>query len=88
MFIDANLGDADLSPPSVAYGAAVSLRYLHQLYRDTGESVRQHIIRRRLDWAHDALVDPHRSQESVATIAASSGFKTAAHFHALFRRSL
>ena len=84
VFIDNNLADADLSPAVVAAGAAVSLRYLHRLFRSTGETVRQHIIQRRLDVAYAALTDVTRANQRVATIATSVGFKTPAHFSRCF----
>ena len=83
-YIDDHLTDPDLSPREVAAGAAVSIRYLHELFRSTGETVRQRIIRRRLDLAYAALTDPRRASVSVSTIAADCGFKTAAHFSRCF----
>ena len=83
-YIDDHLTDPDLSPRKVAAGAAVSIRYLHELFRSTGETVRQRIIRRRLDLAYAALTDPRRASVSVSTIAADCGFKTAAHFSRCF----
>ena len=83
-FVDDNLADADLSPAVVAEGAAVSLRYLHRLFRSTGETVRQHIIQRRLDVAHAALTDITRANQQVSTIASAVGFKTPAHFSRCF----
>lgn len=83
-FIDEHVKDPDLSPRMIAAGTAISIRYLHELFRSTGETVRQRIIRRRLDHAHADLVDPRRSAASISTIAVDNGFKTAAHFSRCF----
>jgi AraC-like DNA-binding protein len=83
-FIDDHLRDPDLCPRGVAAGTAVSIRYLHDLFRSTGETVRQRIIRRRLTLAHAELSDPRRASASISTIAADFGFKTAAHFSRCF----
>lgn len=83
-FIDDHLKSSDLSPREVAAGTAVSIRYLHELFRSTGETVRQRIIRRRLALAHAELSDPRKASVSISTIAADYGFKTAAHFSRCF----
>ncbi len=83
-FIDDHLKDPELSPRMVATGTAISIRYLHELFRSTGETVRQRIIRRRLALAHAELSDPRRASASISAIAADNGFKTAAHFSRCF----
>ena len=75
-FIDDHLKDPDMSPWVVAAGTAISIRYLHELFRSTGETVRQRIIRRRLALAHAELSDPRRASASISAIAADNGFKS------------
>lgn len=79
-FIDNNLFDQNLSNARIAESQNISLRYLHKLFHDECESIREYVVRRRLDAAQQLLQKPCRSRLSIESIAAYVGFASAAHF--------
>lgn len=84
-FIEANLRNPDLDPAVIAQKEHISLRYLHLLFREDGESVGRYVQRRRLEECARLLRDPLRSGSSVTQIACEHGFKSSAHFCRAFR---
>jgi len=84
-FIEANLWDPDLDPSAIAQKGRVSLRYVHLLFREQGESVSRYVQRRRLEECARLLGDPLRAGNSVTQIACAHGFKSTAHFCRAFR---
>lgn len=79
--------DADLSPLKVANGCGISVRYLHQLLKDTNVKFGDHLWQRRLVSAHQQLTDSQFAQRTVSEIAYIVGFKNNAHFSRAFRRT-
>jgi AraC-like DNA-binding protein len=84
-FINQHLGDAGLSPATVAAAHHVSLRTLHQLFHDEGLTVAGWIRQRRLERCRRDLADPALATRPVAAIAARWGFTSAADFSRAFR---
>jgi AraC-like DNA-binding protein len=84
-FVEENLGDPRLSPPTVAAAHHISLRYLHKLFHDQGATVAAWIRQRRLDGCRRSLADPALAGRAVATIAAGHGFTSPAHFSQAFK---
>ncbi|WP_188685693.1 helix-turn-helix transcriptional regulator [Nesterenkonia cremea] len=84
-FIDGHLGQAGLSIEDIAAASAISVRYLHQLFRGTGESCRQYILRRRLEEAHSQLAA--RPERAITAIAAGCGFSTPSAFSRAYREA-
>ena len=84
-FIDAHLGDAELSPQAIAHAAGVSVRHLHRLFEETGLSVGQWILQRRLQRARCDLADERFRGNTVLDVASGWGFKDPAHFSRAFR---
>ncbi|MGW3915013.1 AraC-like ligand-binding domain-containing protein [Streptomyces sp. NPDC005070] len=84
-FIEHNLGDPELSPPAVAAHHHISVRTLHQLFHDQGESVRARIRRRRLERCRDDLADSGLRARQVNAIAARWGFSGPVVFSRSFR---
>lgn len=84
-FIDGHLGQAGLSIEDIAAASAISVRYLHQLFRGTGESCRQDILRRRLEEAHSQLAA--RSERAITAIAAGCGFSAPSAFGRAYREA-
>lgn len=82
--IRAHLMNHDLSPSSIAKACGISLRYLHELFKDEHESVAQSIRVRRLRVAYEQLNSG--STESLAQVAYRTGFGDQAQFSRLFRR--
>lgn len=83
--IDRHLGDADLSPQTVAAAHHISVRYLHRLFEGEGVTVARLIQQRRLERCAREL---HRSDASAPTVSAVAqrwGFANPAHFSRVFR---
>ena len=84
-FIRENLGDAHLTPETIAAAHHISLRYLHRLFQQDGHTVAGWIRRRRLEQCRRELAEPHLSQHPISVIAARWGFSSPAHFSQVFR---
>ena len=82
-FIRAHLQDGALGPESIANAHAMSVRALHALFEDSGESVCGLIRRERLSRCHDDLALANGG--SVTEIAFRWGFHDAAHFARVFK---
>ncbi|MDR7276241.1 AraC-like ligand-binding domain-containing protein [Catenuloplanes atrovinosus] len=81
-YIEARLGDRDLSPAKVAAAHHMSVRRLHRLFEDEPLTVAALIRTRRLDRCHAELAGSGRT---VAAVALRWGFADAAHFSRLFK---
>jgi transcriptional regulator GlxA family with amidase domain len=84
-FIDAHLGDPDLSLEKIAKENGISLRYLHQLFRLMDVSVSEWMRMRRLQHCYELLSSPEHARRSITDIALSMGFCSSSHFSTLFR---
>ncbi|MFC4149718.1 helix-turn-helix domain-containing protein [Micromonospora mangrovi] len=84
-FIDRHLGDAALTPATVAAAHHLSLRSLHRLFADGDLTVAATIRSRRLDRCRRDLADPLLAELSVRAVAARWGFADQAHFSRAFR---
>jgi AraC-like DNA-binding protein len=84
-FIQDHLGDPGLSPGMVAAAHHVSLRYLHKLFEEQGETVAGWIRARRLEACRRDLADPALASRPVAAIAARWGFRNPASFSQVFK---
>lgn len=82
-FIHENLHNADLSPDLVAERCGISKRYLHDLFKDSDDTVSRHVRDKRLKAARDMLRD--RPNLAVAEVAYRFGFTDQAQFSRLFR---
>jgi AraC-like DNA-binding protein len=84
-YIDAHLSDPDLSLTAIAKNNGISLRYLHQLFRQMDMSASEWLRLRRLQRSHDLLSSPRYAAQSITEIAYSMGFNSSSHFSNLFR---
>ncbi|MCP9949748.1 helix-turn-helix domain-containing protein [Actinomadura madurae] len=84
-FIQANLGDADLTPGAVAEAHHISLRYLYKLFQQDGHTVAGWIRERRLERCRRDLADPRHAARPINAIAARWGFTSPSHFSQAFR---
>lgn len=82
-FVEAHLGDPDLSPATIARAHAVSVRTLYEAFAGTGETPAALIRRRRLERCHTELAAPGRA--SVTDVAMRWGFRDSSHFSRAFR---
>lgn len=83
-FVRRNLGDIDLDPETIARGCGISTRYLHELFRDTNQTLGSWIRDQRLSAAGAALRDPGNRQ-TVGEIAYRWGFGDQAQFTRAFK---
>jgi AraC-like DNA-binding protein len=84
-YIDAHLSDPSLSLGAIAKKNGISLRYLHQLFRQTDMSASEWLRLRRLQRSYDLLASPRHAAQSITEIAYSTGFNSSSHFSNLFR---
>ena len=82
-FIDAHFGDSELTVDTIASANAVSTRYLHLLFQETGESCRQYLMRRRQEAAHQLLMSA--TGLSITEVAHRCGFDTPSSFSRAYR---
>jgi AraC-like DNA-binding protein len=84
-FIEAHLGDPDLTPMRVAEACKMTPRYLHHLFSNESETVARYILRRRLEECSRALALPAQGSRTVTSIAFDYGFNSPTHFGRVFR---
>lgn len=84
-YVREHLTDPGLSPELLATRHGISLRYLHDLFKDTGQSVAQWIRDLRLQAAYEQLVAAPRGL-SIAQLAYACGFNDQAQFSHAFKR--
>lgn len=85
-FIRRNLSDCELDPEAIARGCGISTRYLHELFRDTNQTVGSWIRDQRLEACRESLRDP-MNRQTVAEIAYRFGFGDQAQFSRAFKAS-
>ncbi|HEY1723335.1 MAG TPA: helix-turn-helix domain-containing protein [Magnetospirillaceae bacterium] len=85
-WIEQHLCEPDLSLEAVAKGNAISLRYLHALFRLEGSSVSTWIWNRRLERSFDMMMKSGHEAHSLTEIAYRVGFNSSSHFSTMFRR--
>lgn len=83
-FIDARLKEPGLSPRTVARELKISERYLRMIFASAEESVPAYILRRRLEEAAKQISNVLWRGRTLANIAFSCGFTSAAHFTRVF----
>lgn len=83
-FVRRNIDDPRLGPEEVAAGCGVSVRYLHELLRDTNTTLGQWIRDTRLMAAMEDLRNP-AERRSIGEIAYARGFADQAQFSRAFR---
>ncbi|MGO4871832.1 MAG: AraC family transcriptional regulator [Roseiarcus sp.] len=83
-FIRSRIGDPDLDPEKIARACRISTRYLHELFRDTNQTLGSWIRDQRLEACREALADPAQRQ-TVAEIAYQGGFGDQAQFSRAFK---
>lgn len=83
-YVRKNLGNPDMDPENIARACGISTRYLHQLFRDTNQTLGSWIRDQRLEACRDALADP-ASRQTVAEIAYRFGFGDQAQFSRAFK---
>ncbi|MEU5755049.1 helix-turn-helix domain-containing protein [Streptomyces sp. NPDC047829] len=86
-YIEASLADPGLGPATIASNHHISVRLLHQLFRDEPETVGATIRRLRLERSRADLANPTLCHCRIGEIAARWGFRHQADFSRAFRRA-
>lgn len=79
--------DPDLTLNSIAQESRISLRYLHDLFRDDGRTAREYLVGERLQYARRQLETAASNRATVTSISMASGFSNASQFSAAFREA-
>lgn len=85
-YIEKNFYRPALSPAMIARENGISLRYLHMLFEDTGETVSELCWSVRLSRSRDLLRSRSYAARSITEIAFSCGFNSSSHFCNVFKR--
>ena len=83
-FVRSSIGNPDLAPETIARACGISTRYLHELFRDTNQTLGQWIRDQRLNGCREDLNDLSNRQ-TIAEIAYQWGFSDQAQFSRAFR---
>ncbi|MGV9420040.1 AraC-like ligand-binding domain-containing protein [Streptomyces sp. NPDC003674] len=85
VFIDRHLADPGLTPEVIARAHQISVRYLHRLFQAEDVTVGRWIQRRRLQECRRELGRRDTADRTIAAVARTWGFTSAAHFSRVFR---
>ncbi len=85
-YVDAHLGDPDLTPARVAAALYISPRHLHNVFAGTETSAARWIRARRIEMCRRDLSDPTMRSVPAAAIGARWGFRDASHFGRVFKQ--
>ncbi|MFF2082719.1 helix-turn-helix transcriptional regulator [Nocardia sp. NPDC058176] len=86
-YVRTHLADSALKIPDIAAANNISVRHLYKVCAQSGISLEQWIIEQRLVRARDMLIDRGYAHRSIASVAATVGFRDAAHFTRRFREA-
>jgi AraC-like DNA-binding protein len=81
--IERSLHDPELTPSRIAEANAISVRTLHAMFANTGESVSDYVRRHRLERSREALLS--QPDAAVIDISGKWGYKNASHFARAFK---
>ncbi|MCU7930750.1 MAG: helix-turn-helix domain-containing protein [Candidatus Thiodiazotropha sp. (ex Codakia rugifera)] len=84
-YLEENYSDHELTPAKVASANAVSMRHLHNLFKQSGMTVCKWIWERRLQSAREDILDASMLGKSISEIAYDKGFNDSAHFSRAFK---
>ncbi|MGE0226631.1 MAG: AraC family transcriptional regulator [Acetobacteraceae bacterium] len=84
-YVHDHLADPDLDARTIARALRMSPRYVRELLRAAGATLRGLLLTQRLERCREELQDPLRRHRPVSDIAFDWGFNSAAHFTRVFR---
>jgi AraC-like DNA-binding protein len=84
-YIEANLGNPELSRSVIAAALGVSVRHVTAVFGANGMSITSYIWERRLHRCRIALADKSQRGRSISSIAFGWGFNDMSHFSRVFR---
>ncbi|BCH29341.1 AraC family transcriptional regulator [Mesorhizobium sp. L-8-10] len=85
-YLRGHLADSSLDPQKIADATGISVRYLHKVFQEAGETVCEYLRTTRLDTARQELADPLKAAIQIREIAHRVGFRSQAHFAASFKQ--
>ena len=86
-FINAHISNPNLNMEMVSEGCGISLRYTFHLLKSRGQPFSSLVWGRRLKMAANLIGSFGSSEMLISEIAYRTGFKSAAHFSRLFKRT-
>ncbi|SED72627.1 AraC-type DNA-binding protein [Rhizobiales bacterium GAS191] len=84
-YVKSHLADCSLDPNMIADAMGISVRYLHKVFQESGESVCEYLRSARLETSRLVLADPQKASIQIREIAHRVGFRSQAHFAAAFK---
>jgi AraC-like DNA-binding protein len=84
-YVKCNVADSSLDPQKIADAMRISVRYLHKVFEESGESVCEFLRSTRLEASKAELADPQKASTQIREIARRVGFRSQAHFAAAFK---
>jgi AraC-like DNA-binding protein len=85
VYLRDNLADPELDPARLAAAHGISVRHVHRLFHESGDTVAAAIRRARLDRCRADLADPRQRARAITEIALRWGFNDSAHFSRAFK---
>lgn len=85
-YVEAHLGQQDLSAETVALSHGISARYVRMLFESESASFSEFVLGQRLAYASRILGDPKFVDRTISAIAYESGFGDLSYFNRAFRR--
>ncbi|QGU06012.1 Transcriptional activator FeaR [Corynebacterium occultum] len=86
IFIEANLSDPQLNPQMVADSAHISVRYLHQIFKQSGMTCASYIRLRRMERVRADLALEEFAMVPVEKLLQRWGVQNPSHFGQVFKR--
>jgi len=86
-YVQQHLADPRLTPETIAAAHHVSVRQLYRAFQESGVSLEQWVIGRRLEAAKAQLASPAGRRRSIAALARANGFADPSHFARRFRQA-
>jgi AraC-like DNA-binding protein len=86
-FIEAHLGDPDLTPELIAAAHNISVRQLYKLFEAEGSAPARYLRERRLAHCGQDLRDSTQLHQPISALAARWGFDNFSHFSRMFKAS-
>lgn len=83
----ARLQTPGLSPAKAAADIGISIRYLHALFRQEGETFSSWLWSQRLEACRARICSPDFKQQTIGALALEFGFSNFSHFSRRFRRA-
>jgi AraC-like DNA-binding protein len=85
--IRSQCADADLTLTDIARRCGLSVRYLHDLFKDEAMTLWEYLNAERLALAHRMLTGAEPGSTTVTTICFASGFSNASQFSTAFKKA-